>query len=161
MDQRLSALDKFKTGETPVMVATDLAARGLDVPDVTHVVNYDVPQSLEDYIHRVGRTARASKDGEAVTLVGPEELLIMRRLEAALHQQLPRRWVNNVLAPVPTAAPVPAANGLPGERLSGGIPGLAPERISGGNREIAAERLSGGNGGGGSRRPARSGSRRW
>jgi ATP-dependent RNA helicase RhlE len=161
MDQRLSALDKFKTGETPVMVATDLAARGLDVPDVSHVVNYDVPQTLEDYIHRVGRTARASKDGEAITLDGPEELLIMRRLEAALHQQLPRRWVNNVPAPVPTAAPVPAANGLPGERPSGGIPGLAPERISGGNREIAAERLSGGNGGGGSRRPARSGSRRW
>ncbi len=163
MDQRLSALDKFKTGETPVMVATDLAARGLDVPDVTHVVNYDVPQTLEDYIHRVGRTARASKDGEAVTLVGPEELLIMRRLEAALHQTLPRRWVNNVPVPVPAATPAPAAaNGLPGERLSGGFPGLAPERISGGNGGIPAERLSGGNGGGGSRRPARAGgSRRW
>jgi ATP-dependent RNA helicase RhlE len=161
MDQRLSALDKFKTGETPVMVATDLAARGLDVPDVTHVVNYDVPQSLEDYIHRVGRTARASKDGEAITLVGPEELLVMRRLEAALRQSLQRRWVNNVPAPVPAAATTTAPTALPGERISGGIPGLAPERISGGQGGRPAERISEGNGGGGKRRPARSGSRRW
>ena len=149
MDQRLSALDKFKTGETPVMVATDLAARGLDVPDVTHVVNYDVPQSLEDYIHRIGRTARASKDGEAIPWSGRKNCWSCAGSKPALHQTLPRRWVNNnvpVAAPEESSEETSMVPALPGERLSGGIPGLAPERISGGQGGLQAERLSGGSG---------------
>ena len=120
LDERLTALERFKSGPAPILVATDLAARGLDILDVTHVVNYDVPQSRDDYVHRVGRTARAQKDGTAITLVGPSELLDMRRLEAALRQK--RHW--QYLEAVPMAT---VAGGLPTERLSGR---LAPERLA-------------------------------
>src|SRR6266581_1336272 len=71
--QRESALDGFRTGREPVLVATDVAARGLDIQGITHVVNYDVPPSATDYIHRVGRTARVEATGDAITLVSPHE----------------------------------------------------------------------------------------
>lgn len=67
--QRLGALTKFKSGGRSILVATDLASRGLDIPEVDYVVNYDIPTHSKDYIHRVGRTARAGKSGKAVTLV--------------------------------------------------------------------------------------------
>jgi ATP-dependent RNA helicase DeaD len=71
--QRNSALDGFKDGKFRILVATDLAARGIDVPMIAHVINYDLPQCAEDYIHRIGRTARAGAKGEALSLVTPEE----------------------------------------------------------------------------------------
>jgi superfamily II DNA/RNA helicase len=71
--QRRQALDGFKQGKIRVLVATDLAARGLDVPHVAHVINYDLPQVPEDYIHRIGRTARAGAHGKALSLVTPED----------------------------------------------------------------------------------------
>ncbi len=68
--ERDRTMTAFKSGEIDVLVATNVAARGLDIPDVTHVVNYDVPQNAEEYIHRIGRTARAGKSGHAITFVG-------------------------------------------------------------------------------------------
>lgn len=75
MDQRarMAALDRFKTGDVELLVASDVAARGLDIPDVSHVVNYDVPIHAEDYVHRIGRTGRAGKTGVSITLVAPSD----------------------------------------------------------------------------------------
>jgi ATP-dependent RNA helicase DDX47/RRP3 len=66
---RLSSLNKFKTGEKSILIATDVASRGLDIPSVDVVINYDIPGNSKDYVHRVGRTARAGKSGKAITLV--------------------------------------------------------------------------------------------
>jgi ATP-dependent RNA helicase RhlE len=71
--QRRAALDGFKNGTYRVLVATDIAARGIDVTHIAHVINYDLPQVAEDYIHRIGRTARAGADGQAISLLTPED----------------------------------------------------------------------------------------
>ena len=88
--QRTKALAGFKSGAFRVLVATDIAARGIDVEALGHVVNFDLPGVPEDYIHRVGRTARAQQSGEALTLVSPEEEGDLRRIERALGSTLPR-----------------------------------------------------------------------
>ncbi|MBI3315668.1 MAG: DEAD/DEAH box helicase, partial [Candidatus Omnitrophica bacterium] len=88
--QRLRALDQFGSGRAQVLVATDVAARGLDIKDVSHVVNFDVPHAPDDYIHRVGRTARAQATGDAFTLVSPDEEEFLREIESATRQTLPR-----------------------------------------------------------------------
>jgi ATP-dependent RNA helicase DeaD len=71
MDQRRrdSVVREFREGSLDVLIATNVAARGLDIPEITHVVNYDVPQNVEEYVHRVGRTGRAGRDGKAITFV--------------------------------------------------------------------------------------------
>jgi ATP-dependent RNA helicase RhlE len=88
--QRTRALAGFKAGTYRVLVATDIAARGIDVEALGHVVNFDVPTVPEDYIHRVGRTARADSQGDAITLVAPEDEDEMRRIERALGSRIPR-----------------------------------------------------------------------
>ncbi len=88
--QRTAALDGFKRGVHRVLVATDIAARGIDVEALGHVVNFDVPNVPEDYIHRVGRTARAEMTGEAYTMVSPEEEGELRGIERAIGKRLPR-----------------------------------------------------------------------
>jgi ATP-dependent RNA helicase RhlE len=88
--QRTDALDGFKSGRYRVLVATDIAARGIDVEALGHVVNFDVPAAPEDYIHRVGRTARAEMTGEAYTFVAPEETDDLRAIERAIGKPLPR-----------------------------------------------------------------------
>ncbi len=88
--QRTEALAGFKSGKYRVLVATDIAARGIDVEALGHVVNFDVPTAAEDYIHRVGRTARAEATGDAFTLVSPEEEGELRSIERALGKRLPR-----------------------------------------------------------------------
>lgn len=65
----MGALNKFKAGEKKILIATDVASRGLDIPSVDAVINYDIPQNTKDYVHRVGRTARAGRAGKAITLV--------------------------------------------------------------------------------------------
>jgi len=88
--QRTLALAGFKSGKHRVLVATDIAARGIDIEALGHVVNFDVPKVPEDYIHRVGRTARAEAVGDAFTFVAPEEEPDLRRIERALGRRLPR-----------------------------------------------------------------------
>jgi ATP-dependent RNA helicase RhlE len=88
--QRTQALDGFKSGRYRVLVATDIAARGIDVTALGHVINFDVPAQPEDYIHRVGRTARAELTGSAFTLVSPEEEADLRGIEKAINRRLPR-----------------------------------------------------------------------
>jgi ATP-dependent RNA helicase RhlE len=88
--QRTAALAGFKAGRFPVLVATDIAARGIDVDQLGHVVNFDVPQAPEDYIHRVGRTGRAEATGEAFTFVSPDEENDLRDIERAIGRRLPR-----------------------------------------------------------------------
>ena len=86
--QRMSAVEGFRTGTFPVLVATDVAARGLDIEGIAHVVNFEVPDTPEAYVHRVGRTGRAESTGSALTLVAPEELRALRALEKAVGVQL-------------------------------------------------------------------------
>ncbi|MGE0353390.1 MAG: DEAD/DEAH box helicase, partial [Gemmatimonadales bacterium] len=88
--QRTAALAGFKAGRFRVLVATDIAARGIDVEALGHVVNFDVPKVAEDYIHRVGRTARAEATGEAFTFVAPEEEGELRTIERVVGKRLPR-----------------------------------------------------------------------
>jgi superfamily II DNA/RNA helicase len=92
LDDRLRALDAFKDGDTPILVATDIAARGLDILDVSHVINYDAPQTVEDYVHRIGRTARAQKVGTAVSLVVVQDLATMKLIERTLKVKMAWTW---------------------------------------------------------------------
>ena len=88
--QRQAALQQFSSGRTRVLVATDIAARGLDVESVSHVINYDVPAAPEDYVHRVGRTGRAGNQGKAITMVAPVDELSMRAIERLTGQVVKR-----------------------------------------------------------------------
>jgi ATP-dependent RNA helicase RhlE len=88
--QREAALQEFRDGRARVLVATDIAARGLDVDSVSHVINYDVPAAPEDYVHRVGRTGRAGKQGQAITIVAPVDELSMRAIERLTGQAVKR-----------------------------------------------------------------------
>ena len=88
--QRTEALAGFKTGRYRILVATDIAARGIDVEALSHVVNFDVPNMPDDYIHRVGRTARAEMTGDAITFVAPDEENDLRAIERAIGKRLPR-----------------------------------------------------------------------
>lgn len=99
-NQRQQAIEGFRKGRYKVLVATDVAARGLDVQGITHVVNYDIPKCPDDYIHRIGRTARANADGDAITFVSPEDSQILGRIERALGKALPREeWEGAVTIP--------------------------------------------------------------
>jgi ATP-dependent RNA helicase RhlE len=88
--QRTAALAGFKNGHYKVLVATDIAARGIDIEALGHVVNFDVPQAPDDYIHRVGRTARAGEVGDAFTFVAPDEQNDLRAIEKAIGKRLPQ-----------------------------------------------------------------------
>src|SRR5690606_38560960 len=88
--QRTKALAGFKDGTFRVLVATDIAARGIDVEALGHVVNFDVPTTPEDYIHRVGRTGRAAATGDAFTFAAPEEQGELKAIERAIGRRLPR-----------------------------------------------------------------------
>jgi ATP-dependent RNA helicase RhlE len=93
--ERNEALSGFRSGKYPVLVATDIAARGLDIAGVTHVINYDVPQHPEDYVHRIGRTGRAATEGDALTLFVAEELPYVEAIERLIQQKLPRKKLDN------------------------------------------------------------------
>ncbi len=88
--QRTQALDGFKRGKYRVLVATDIAARGIDIAELGHVVNYDVPMIPEDYVHRIGRTARAKRTGDAITFVSAEEESLFAQIERSLGKRLDR-----------------------------------------------------------------------
>ena len=88
--QRTRALEDFRSGRVRVLVATDIAQRGLDISGITHVINYDVPQQAEDYVHRIGRTGRAASDGDAFTFMAPDEIAMVRTIERVIGQEIPR-----------------------------------------------------------------------
>ncbi|MFP4375233.1 MAG: DEAD/DEAH box helicase, partial [Spirochaetaceae bacterium] len=87
-NQRQSALERFRSGRVQVLVGTDVAARGIDVDDITHVINYEIPHEPETYVHRIGRTARAGTDGEAISMCDTEELGDFRRIERLLKRSV-------------------------------------------------------------------------
>jgi ATP-dependent RNA helicase RhlE len=88
--QRIKALEDFKAGRVRVLVATDIAQRGLDITGISHVINYDVPQQAEDYVHRIGRTGRALNEGDAFTFMAPDEISMVRTIERVIGQPIPR-----------------------------------------------------------------------
>jgi ATP-dependent RNA helicase RhlE len=94
-NERIAALEGFKSGRFEVLVATDIAARGLDIAGVTHVINYDIPLHPEDYVHRIGRTGRAERVGDAFTLVIADELKAMVDIERFIGQKIRRLKLNN------------------------------------------------------------------
>lgn len=126
--QRESALRDFREGHTRVLVATDIAARGLDVDAVSHVINYDVPAAPEDYVHRVGRTGRAGKQGKAITIVTPVDELSMNAIERMIGQKVkrvvPQGFGGAQISTSPAAKPI-----VPFGRTSrGGVRSFRPQR---------------------------------
>jgi ATP-dependent RNA helicase RhlE len=126
--QRESALRDFRDGHTRVLVATDIAARGLDVDAVSHVINYDVPGAPEDYVHRVGRTGRAGKQGKAITIVTPVDELSMKAIERLIGQKVkrvvPQGFGGGQISTSPAAKPI-----VPFGRSSrGGVRSFRPQR---------------------------------
>jgi len=102
-NRRQAALDGFRDGSYQILVATDIAARGIDVSSISHVINYDMPNTSEAYTHRIGRTGRAAKTGDALTLVTPEDSVMVRSIERVLNAKLERRTMTgfdyNLAAP--------------------------------------------------------------
>ncbi len=90
---RTQTLDRFRNGQVDVLIATDIASRGLDVEGISHVVNFDVPNSPEDYVHRIGRTARAEAKGEAITFVSADEIDAVHAIESLLGEEVPRKVI--------------------------------------------------------------------
>ena len=120
-NQRIEALAGFKSGKYEVMVATDIAARGIDVAGVTHVINYDVPENPEDYVHRIGRTGRAQAVGDAFTLVTPENANDIRDIQRFIGQKIPElRLAGFDYKPFAARAPQPSAPRRGGYQGGGG-----------------------------------------
>jgi ATP-dependent RNA helicase RhlE len=90
---RTRALDNFKKGDLQALIATDIAARGIDLVDLSHVVNFDLPQQAEDYVHRIGRTGRAGKSGDAISFVMPEEMKKLNEIERVVKTSIPAKTV--------------------------------------------------------------------
>ncbi|WP_010281051.1 DEAD/DEAH box helicase [Bacillus timonensis] len=97
--KREKAMKRFREAKTQFLVATDVAARGLDVEGVTHVYNYDIPHDVESYVHRIGRTGRAGGDGVAYTLVDPKDMEFLRMIEKGIHQKLDIQVIKGVSIP--------------------------------------------------------------
>ncbi len=105
--QRQAALDDFRSGAVRVLVATDIAARGIDVQQISHVINYDIPDTSDAYIHRIGRTGRAERSGAAFTLITPDDSVQVSAIERALGESLERRYLAGFVS-TPTAG-IPSA----------------------------------------------------
>jgi ATP-dependent RNA helicase RhlE len=140
---RTKALAEFKTGDLAVLVATDIAARGIDIDQLPHVVNFELPNVPEDYVHRIGRTGRAGSKGEAVSLVCVDENGFLRDIERLIKHEIPKEVVTG-FAPPPEEKPEPIVLGrmVIGEGAGRGF------RPSGGGGRPGG---GGGGGGGGAR----------
>jgi ATP-dependent RNA helicase RhlE len=123
--QRQRSLDGFRNGSSDILVATDVAARGLDVDGITHVINYDIPMNPDDYVHRIGRTARAEKDGDAFTFVCPSEHKALANIEKTIGYNLPRKEYDGAPTVLstwrPPGSPGPAGPGQQQVRSRGGV----------------------------------------
>jgi ATP-dependent RNA helicase RhlE len=121
---RTKALSEFKDGSLQVLVATDIAARGIDIDQLPHVVNYDLPNVPEDYVHRIGRTGRAGATGEAVSLVCVDEHDMLKDIEKLIKQTLPRHVIPGFEPDLNAKAqPIQLRSGAPGHGGRGGRPG--------------------------------------
>jgi ATP-dependent RNA helicase RhlE len=136
MKDRVKALDAFREGTVRVLVATDVAQRGLDVEGISHVINYDVPQDADSYVHRVGRTARAGQTGEAITFMSPGEIGELRSIEMYMGRQLPKIelegfgfGLTSEGVEVPVAPRRPAPGGRAGRIGSRAKEQLSPEEL--------------------------------
>jgi ATP-dependent RNA helicase RhlE len=99
-NQRQRALEDFKSGKCNILVATDVAARGIDIQGVTHVINFDIPGQYDDYVHRIGRTARASEKGDAITFASPDNAKELGQIEKGLGRQIPEvEWSGSIEVP--------------------------------------------------------------
>ncbi len=153
--QRERAIEAFKSGKVRVLVATDVAARGIDIPGVRHVYNYDLPNVAENYVHRIGRTARAGAEGAAIALVAPDEMIELRDIEKAMKDTIPvasgRPWE---IQPGQKKRPNGGGGGGGGRRGAGGGGGggqRAGGKPGGGAGKPAGGRRNSGGGGGGNR----------
>ncbi len=95
-DKRNKAIERFRDGRVNVLVATDVAARGLDIDDISHVFNYDMPRKVDIYIHRIGRTGRAGNKGTAISLVEAHDMLVIAKIERYIGEKLPRRVIDSL-----------------------------------------------------------------
>ena len=106
--KRLKLMERFKNGELSILVATDVASRGIHVEDVSHVINYDLPQDPENYVHRIGRTARAGKTGKAISLACEHYVFHLELLEELIGFSLPVEWPEDDFFEEDKAGPMPA-----------------------------------------------------
>jgi ATP-dependent RNA helicase RhlE len=140
---RTRALAGFKSGELRVLVATDLAARGIDIHQLPHVVNLDLPNQAEDYVHRIGRTGRAGHPGHAISLVAAEEHELLRAIESLIGSRLPRQEVPGFEPTVLSAPPLDLSGGRGKGRAGGRSPVAAagrPRRSANGNNRHTRNR---------------------
>jgi superfamily II DNA/RNA helicase len=123
---RNRTLDSLRRGQVKVLVATDVAARGIDVPNITHVFNYDLPKFPEDYVHRIGRTGRAGRNGQAVSLVNHAESMNVKRIERFTKQLIPVSAIEGFEPKRSASAPRSASrpgSWKPGDNRTGAKPG--------------------------------------
>ena len=144
-NQRLRALKEFKAGQVRVLVATDIAARGIDVDGISHVINYDFPMTNEDYVHRIGRTGRANQVGDALSFVCPDEHGDLRSLERFIGRGLPRKRLEgfdytSAAPPEPPAPPRGPRQQRPQQRRGGDV---GQFRGGGQDRKPGEQRRSG------------------
>ena len=149
---RTKALSEFKDGSLQVLVATDIAARGIDIDQLLHVVNYDLPNVPEDYVHRIGRTGRAGATGEAVSLVCVDEHQMLKDIERLIKQTLPRHVIPGFEPDLNAKAqPIQLRSGAPGHANRGGG---RPGGNRGGNSQPRSAGAGNGRPAGGGGRPA-------
>jgi len=127
--KRLKILEDFKSGKLPIMIATDVASRGLHIEGVSHVINYDLPQDAEDYVHRIGRTARAGAEGKAISLADEDGAFYIEAIHEYIKDRIPVEWAEDDMfvhdyvrtkpRPKPTA---PAGREKSGHKGGGGRP---------------------------------------
>ncbi|MDH5710204.1 MAG: DEAD/DEAH box helicase [Gammaproteobacteria bacterium] len=123
---RTKALADFKAGKVRVLVATDIAARGIDIDQLPHVVNFELPNIAEDYVHRIGRTGRAGNEGEAMSLVCVDELKLLKDIERLIKRDIPKEGITG-FEPDPSIKPEPISRGRGGQQV-------APGRTAGNRR---------------------------